>query len=94
MKNGDIVTVVTATGEYVGKLNESELWENRNWECLTLNDPRMLVMNEQGMGFARGICATGIENPSEATFANVIFVTETNEQIISAWRQATSGIIT
>jgi hypothetical protein len=92
MKNGDVVTVVTPTGEYVGRLNESDLWENRGWECLTLEDPRLLVHNEQGMGFARGICATGIENPPEATFANVIFVTETNEQIISAWRQATTGI--
>jgi len=89
MEKNDIVTVVTVAGEFVGKYVTS------GDGSITLGDPRMLVYGESGnMGFARGICMTGVENPDEATFQSVVFVTPTNEEIVKAYRQATTGLIT
>ena len=46
MEKGDIVTVVTLSGEYVGKLT-SEVGG------YTVQSPRMIVQNQDGqMGFA------------------------------------------
>ena len=88
MEKGDIVTVVTLSGEYVGKLT-SEVGG------YTVQSPRMIVQNQDGaMGFARGIAVTGMENPDEVTFQSVVFVTPTNEQVIKAWQESTSSIVT
>jgi hypothetical protein len=86
MNVGDVVSVVTAAGEFVGKL------DGFDGDAVILVKPRMLVSNGEGMGFARGICMTGKENPESATFHNVVFVTPTNEDIDKAWVQATTGI--
>jgi hypothetical protein len=86
MNVNDVVSVVTAAGEFVGKLNGFD------GDAVVLSKPRMLVSNGEGMGFARGICMTGKENPESATFHNVVFVTPTNEDIDKAWVQATTGI--
>jgi len=87
MNVGDVVSVVTAAGEFVGKL------DGFDGDAVILSKPRMLVMgNEGGMGFARGICMTGVENPESATFHSVVFVTPTNEDIDKAWVKATTGI--
>ena len=87
MNVGDVVSVVTAAGEFVGKL------DGFDGDSVILAKPRMLVMGKEGgMGFARGICMTGKENPESATFHNVVFVTPTNEDIDKAWVQATTGI--
>ena len=86
MKDGEIVTVVTVAGEFVGKLAGTE-------DGVKLIDPRMVVQGPEGnMGFARGICQTGIENPTEVLITSPIFVTDTNEMVENAWREATSGI--
>ena len=86
MKDGEIVTVVTMAGEFVGKLAGTE-------DGIKLIDPRMVVNGPEGnMGFARGICQTGIENPTEVLVTNPILVTDTNEMVENAWREATSGI--
>ena len=86
MKDGEIVTVVTVAGEFVGKLAGTE-------DGVRLIDPRMVVQGPEGnMGFARGICQTGIENPTEVLLTNPIMVTDTNEMVENAWREATSGI--
>lgn len=86
MKDGEIVTVVTMAGEFVGKLAGTE-------DGVKLIDPRMVVQGPEGnMGFARGICQTGIENPTEVLLTNPILVTDTNEMVENAWREATSGI--
>ena len=87
MKKGDVVTVVTLAGEMVGKFN------NSGTSTITLDDPRMLIQNEQGMGFAHGICVTGKNNPTEITFQSYVFVTPTNEDIEKAYRQAVSGLV-
>jgi hypothetical protein len=86
MNVGDVVSVVTAAGEFVGKL------DGFDGDVISMSKPRMLVMGETGMGFARGICMTGKESPDSATFHNVVLVTPTNTDIESAWIQATTGI--
>lgn len=87
MKQGDIVSVITMAGEMIGKLKEIG-------STITLEDPRMLIQTEQGMGFAHGVCVTGESNPKEITFQQYVFVTPTKEEIVKGWREATSGIIT
>ena len=87
MDKGDVVTVVTVSGEYVGKL---ESLEDGNVE---LKDPRMIVQTpEGGMGFAHGIAVTGVESPDSTTFYNAVFVTPTNDAVIKAHTEATTSI--
>ena len=87
MKVGDIISLVTMSGEYVGKLSE-DMGENG----LVLEDPRMLIQTQDGMGFAAGICVTGVKDPKEATFQQYVFMTDTNDQIKDAYRSAVTGI--
>ena len=89
MQKNDIVSVMTAYGEYVGKFVE------QGTSVVKLADPRMIVQTEQGMGFAHGICATGKENPTtvDIQMAQVVFITEVNEQIEKEYRRVTSGLI-
>ena len=90
MNQNDIVSVITPAGEFIGKLAFET--DTR----LKLNDPRMLITTNEGMGFARGVCLTGVENPEEMTFysAGIIFVSPTNEDVQKSYRKFTSGIIT
>lgn len=87
MEKGDVVTVLTISGEFVGKLKE----DNNN--IVILEDPRMLIQNEQGMGFANGVALTGKNNPSEVVFRSIVFMVKTNDDVESAWRQAVTGIV-
>jgi hypothetical protein len=92
MNSGDIVTVMATNGaEYVGKLKFDEGLESEN---VTLLDPRFVTMTEKGMGFANGIAATGVKDPKEVMLRGVLFVTETNDEVASAYRTSISGIIT
>ena len=85
--NGDVVTVMTLTGEFVGKL------KGVDGANVTLEDPRFVTATEQGMGFAGGIAMTGDADPKEVELFNVAFITQTNPQVESAYRSAVSGII-
>ena len=89
MQKNDVVSVMTAYGEYVGK------YDAKSDQVVTLKDPRMIVQTEQGMGFAHGICATGKENPTtvDIQMAQVLFITEVNAQIEKEYRKVTSGLI-
>ena len=87
MKKGDIVVAMTMAGEIIGK------YVNEKDGAITLEDPRTLIQTEEGMGFAKGICVTGKLDPRIVTINNYVFITEVNEDIERAWRQATSGII-
>lgn len=89
MQKNDVVSVMTAYGEYVGKFVQ------QGTSVVTLSDPRMIVQTEQGMGFAHGICATGKENPTsvDIQMSQVVFVTEVNSQIEKEYRKVTSGLI-
>lgn len=84
-----IVTVLTNVGEFVGKLKSEDSSK------VVLEDPRMLIHAEQGMGFAHGVCVTGETNPKEVSFyqGGIVFVTKTNEDIEKAYRQAVSGLL-
>ena len=91
MMKGKIVSLVTLAGEYIGKF----MHENNG--NITLENPRMLVNTPDGkVGFARGICMTGQENPKTGMFyaGGVVIVTESNEQFKSAYIEATTGITT
>ena len=85
MKKGDIVTVVTMTGEYVGELAKTE--------PLTLKNPKMIVQAPNGgIGFAKGVAVTGKENPESMVISTYVFVSEVNENVAEAHRTAVSGI--
>lgn len=89
MNKNDIVAVVTMAGEFVGKFDSFE------GEAVKLTDPRMIVQGPEGqMGFAKGICQTGKMEPDSAVINNYIFITEANEDVVKAFRQHTSGIVT
>ncbi len=88
MKTNDVVTVMAASGEYVGKLLQLDT------TGVSLADPRLVTANEQGMGFANGIAMTGNQDPKEMIILSPIFITETHPEVVKAWRQATSGLIT
>ena len=87
MKERDIVTVMAATGEYVGRLMKMDE------TAIILENPRMITFAEEGMGFANGIAATGMQDPKEMVILQPIFVTETNPEVVKAWHQATSGLL-
>jgi hypothetical protein len=88
MKKNDIVTLVTFAGEFVGKFVSKENG------LIELDDPRMVVQGPEGqMGFARGICQTGEENPTNAVFESCVFVTPSNKQVTDAYREHTSGLV-
>lgn len=87
MKKGDVVTVVTMSGEYVGELVDIQIGH------VELKNPKMILSDGQGnMGFAKGICVSGIENPTSQIFNQYVFVAETNEKVVDGHRQAVSGI--
>jgi hypothetical protein len=84
-----LVSVVTPAGEFVGRL------EYQGENKVVLKNPKMIVNTKDGMGFARGVCLTGKENPEEVTFwgSGIVLVTESNDDIEKAYIQTTSGII-
>jgi catalase (peroxidase I) len=88
MNDGDVVTVMAVTGEYVGKLVRMDE------TGVVLQDPRFVSVSEQGMGFANGIAMTGVKDPKEMTILQAVFVCETNPEVESAYRQSVSGLIT
>jgi hypothetical protein len=91
MKVNDIVSVLTSLGtEYVGK------FKSMDTNGIMLEDPKLVTMSEQGMGFAGGIAMTGNPDPKQVliNLSQIVFVTETNEMVVKAYRKATSGIIT
>lgn len=88
VKSGDVVSVVTLSGEYIGKFGDYHADGS-----ITLKDPRMLVADNDGVGFARGICMTGVENVGQVRIQNYVYVTPTNEDFSKEYTRAISGII-
>lgn len=84
---GEVVTVMTVTGEYVGKLLSDDE------SGVSLEDPRFISVGEQGMGFAGGIAMTGVKDPKRVTLKNVVFIADTNPEVVSAYKSSVSGII-
>ena len=80
MKIGDIVSVVAMSGEYIGELVSNE-------NGIELSNPKMIVQApDGGMGFAKGVAVTGVINPKSMFIQNYVFVAETNEQVVEAYR--------
>jgi hypothetical protein len=89
MKQGAIVSLVTLSGEFLGK------WVKEENGNITLDNPRMLVNTPDGkVGFARGVCMTGTENTKEAMFyaGGVVLATETNPEFSAAYTEAVTGL--
>ena len=89
MNDGDIVTVLAFGNEYVGKYNESMSSDSD----VALDKPVMLMLTEQGMGFAGSVAMSGEENPKQVILRNYNLMTKTNPQIATAYRKHTSGLI-
>jgi len=86
-----LVSLVTPAGEFVGKL------ESQSSAYVTLRNPKMIIHTaDKQMGFARGVCLTGEENPELTTFyaGGIILMTPSNDGIVSAYTKMTSEIIT
>lgn len=82
-----VVTVMTAVGEYVGRLVTIDE------TGIVLERPRLITFEGESMGFARGIASTGKVDPTEVTILSPIFMTECDDEVIKAWQTATSGIV-
>ena len=87
----DVVTLMTITGEVVGRLKEET---DSYYE---LENPRNFIHTEEGAGYAPGISVTGI-NGKELTSAKfnksaVLTMIKSDEGAKKAWQQVTSGII-
>lgn len=85
----DVVTLVTAGGEMVGRLKED------NDMGITLESPRAFVQTEKGVGFAPSVCLTGEREPKEITFnrSGVILMCNSSEEVSKMWLQATTGLV-
>jgi hypothetical protein len=90
MKNGDIVTLVLTNGaEVIGELIETSPMD------YTLNRPRMVQANQQGVGLVDGVCMTG-ETPDGNLIFNrsgVMFVIKTVEEMAKGYKQQVSGLV-
>ena len=55
----------------------------------------MVINGSEGMGFARGVCVTGLENPPEVSFytSGIVFVSPVNERIEKSYLRATTGLV-
>ena len=62
---------------------------------IILENPRMVINGSEGMGFARGVCVTGMENPPEVSFytSGIVFVSPVNERIEKSYLRATTGLV-
>ena len=83
MNVGDIVTVMTRRGEYVGALKEN------NGDNVIGENPILVTMGDSGLALADGLTATG-NVPSEVHFYNVTFMTLSHPDVIAAHNQAIS----
>tara|TARA_R110000782_G_scaffold67789_1_gene136850 strand:- start:607 stop:900 length:294 start_codon:yes stop_codon:yes gene_type:complete len=85
----DVVAVMCNSGEYVGKFRQEGA------DTITIADPRMVVSNEQGLGFAHGICVTGKADVTSVDIykSSICFVTLVNDDLRKAYTTNTSGII-
>jgi len=90
MKNGDIVTLVLTNGaEVIGELVETSPMD------YTLNRPRMVQANQQGVGLVNGVCMTGEEPNGNVSFnrSGVVFVIKTVEEMAKGYKQQVSGLV-
>lgn len=87
----DVVAVMCNSGEYVGKYAAIQKTAN----TVTIEDPRMVVSTNEGLGFAHGICVTGEADVKSVDIfhSSICFVTKVNDDLRKAYIKNTSGII-
>jgi predicted Zn-dependent protease with MMP-like domain len=85
----DVVTVVTAAFEVVGKYMISDSSD----DTITLKDPRLVMATQKGMGLAPGVAMTGEGNPDKITLYNVICVMKTDSEVEKNYRSQVSGLV-
>ncbi len=89
VNKNDVVSIVSLTGEFVGKFVEETSQQ------YVIADPRLLTQTQSGAGFLPAVCMTGVTEPSEVRFnkGTVAFIVETAEEVQKEYRKATSGLI-
>lgn len=88
MNVNDVVSVITGTGEYVGK------FQGQNEDgTVTLADPRLLIAQDGGVGFAKGVCMTGQLDTEEVVFRDYVYYTKTSDDFEKSYRSAVSGLV-
>ena len=84
---GEVVSIVTVSGEYSG-IRETE---SRDGEVI-IENPRMLIATDEGVGFAKGVCMTGMADVKIIRFKDYVFLTRTNAEFAKAYKEATTLI--
>jgi len=84
----EVVTVVTAAFEIVGKFDSMGADD-----AVTLKDPRLVMATQKGMGLAPGVAMTGEADPDEITLHNVICVMKTDGEVEKNYRSQVSGLV-
>jgi len=90
MKKGDIITVMTPVGEYMGK------FVSMSEDLLVLDDPRLIVNapgKEKEFGFAKGIAISGKPNPLRVDIRVWLFITEPDDQFVQGYNRAVTGLV-
>ena len=86
----EIVCVVTPNGDIIGKLLELDE------SYVKVGDPRGFIQTQEGVGFAPSVSMGCAHEPSEVVINGtmIITITKSHEEIVKAWRQQTSGLVT
>ena len=88
-KQSDVVSIVTLTGEFVGRFVSESTTE------VIIKNPRLLTQAQNGAGFLPAVCMTGVVEPDEVGFNKsvVAFVVKTAEEVEKEYIAATSGLV-
>ncbi len=89
MNKGTIVTLVMSNGaEILGK------YVDEVGTTITLNRPRMLQANQQGVGLVNGICMSGVEPDGDFNFSrnSIMFMIQTAPELSAGYMKQTTGI--
>ena len=91
MKENEVVTVALINGAEVIGLFVSETNDE-----ITINQPKLVQINEQGMGLSDGICITGEELEANFTFRknSLLFSIKTSDIVANAYNKHISKIVT
>ncbi len=88
---GEIVSVCTLTGEFVGKFLDESAAD------YTIEDPRLLMpAQQQGQyAFLPAVCMSGEKDPKVVRFnkSAVPFVVKTADEVGKEYRQVVSGLV-
>jgi len=87
IKKGQVVTVATMAGEFIGKFVSDD-------GAVTLEDPRIIMQTDaQGsLGFASSLCVSGKRDPETVTIKQYIYLTPTNQDVVDEYRRLVSGL--